>query len=219
MIDDAIATIELATTELIADGGRLVCLGGDHTIAFPLLRSVHRRHGPVALVHFDAHVDTYDTYMGAAFTHGTPFRRAAEGGLFSRDHSMHVGIRGSKYGPEDLEDDAGFEQLQTAAQVEAFFDRYFPDAVPLLPGLAEGFARNPTGSLVTVRCAPWHAAGRVVLLGDAAHAVVPFYGQGANASFEDCLVLRDCLAAGTGGAALARPRSEAQRGSRGIDQS
>jgi agmatinase len=59
-------------------------------------------------VHFDAHVDTYDTYMGAAYTHGTPFRRAAEEGLFSRDHSMHVGIRGSKYGPEDLEDDAGF---------------------------------------------------------------------------------------------------------------
>ncbi len=93
VIDDAIATIERATTELTVDGGRLVSLGGDHTIAFPLLRTVHRRHGPVALVHFDAHVDTYDTYMGAAFTHGTPFRRAAEEGLFSRDHSMHVVIR------------------------------------------------------------------------------------------------------------------------------
>jgi agmatinase len=108
VIDDAIAAIERATTELTAHGGRLVSLGGDHTIAFPLLRTVHRRHGPVALVHFDAHVDTYDTYMGAAFTHGTPFRRAAEEGLFSTDHSMHVGIRGSKYGPEDLEEDAGF---------------------------------------------------------------------------------------------------------------
>jgi agmatinase len=108
VIDDAIAAIERATTELTAHGGRLVCLGGDHTIAFPLLRTVHRRHGPVALVHFDAHVDTYDTYMGAAFTHGTPFRRAAEEGLFSKDRSMHVGIRGSKYGPEDLEEDAGF---------------------------------------------------------------------------------------------------------------
>lgn len=108
VIDDAIATIERATTELTDGGGRLVSLGGDHTIAFPLLRTTHRRHGPVALVHFDAHVDTYDTYMGAAFTHGTPFRRAAEEGLFSADHSMHVGIRGSKYGPEDLEEDAGF---------------------------------------------------------------------------------------------------------------
>jgi agmatinase len=108
VIDDAISTIERATTELTGSGGRLVSLGGDHTIAFPLLRTVHRRHGPVALVHFDAHVDTYDTYMGAAYTHGTPFRRAAEEGLFSRDHSMHIGIRGSKYGPEDLEEDASF---------------------------------------------------------------------------------------------------------------
>ena len=84
IIDDAVATIEEAATELTAKGGRLVTLGGDHTIAYPLLKAAHRRHGPVALVHFDAHVDTYDTYMGAPFTHGTPFRRAAEEGLFAR---------------------------------------------------------------------------------------------------------------------------------------
>jgi agmatinase len=106
VIDDAIATIEAAADEL--SPGRIITLGGDHTIAFPLLRSVNKRHGPVALVHFDAHVDTYDTYMNAAFTHGTPFRRAAEEGLFMPGHSMHIGIRGSKYGPEDLGDDAGF---------------------------------------------------------------------------------------------------------------
>jgi agmatinase len=108
VIEDAIAAVEAGARALTAEGGRIVALGGDHTIAFPLLRSVHAVHGPVALVHFDAHVDTYDTYMGAPFTHGTPFRRAAEEGLFVRDHSMHVGIRGSKYGPEDLEEDAGF---------------------------------------------------------------------------------------------------------------
>ena len=108
VIDDAIRAIEEAALELGGEGGRLLTLGGDHTIALPLLRAVHRRHGPVALVHFDAHVDTYDTYMGAAFTHGTPFRRAAEEELFARRHSMHVGIRGSKFGPEDLEEDAGF---------------------------------------------------------------------------------------------------------------
>jgi agmatinase len=108
VIDDAIATIEAGASELSADGGRLVALGGDHTIALPLLRAAHRAHGPVALVHFDAHVDTYDTYMRASYTHGTPFRRAAEENLFLRDHSMHVGIRGSKYGPEDLAEDAGF---------------------------------------------------------------------------------------------------------------
>ncbi len=106
VIDDAIATIEAAADEL--SQGRIITLGGDHTIAFPLLRSVNKRHGPVALVHFDAHVDTYDTYMNATYTHGTPFRRAAEEGLFVPGHSMHIGIRGSKYGPEDLGEDAGF---------------------------------------------------------------------------------------------------------------
>jgi agmatinase len=108
VIDDAISAIEEAATELVGESGTMIALGGDHTIAFPLLRAAHRRHGPVALVHFDAHVDTYDTYMGAPFTHGTPFRRAAEEGLFDRDHSMHVGIRGPKFGPEDLLEDAGF---------------------------------------------------------------------------------------------------------------
>ena len=108
IIDDAIATIEEAVSELSGDGRRVITLGGDHTVAYPLLRVAHREHGPVALVHFDAHVDTYDTYMNAAYTHGTPFRRAAEEEPFIKGHSMHVGIRGSKYGPEDLTDDAGF---------------------------------------------------------------------------------------------------------------
>jgi agmatinase len=108
VIDDAVAMIEGMSGELTDGGGRLVTMGGDHTIAFPLLRTTHRRHGPVALVHFDAHVDTYDTYMNASYTHGTPFRRAAEEGLFVPGHSMHVGIRGSKYGPEDLAEDAQF---------------------------------------------------------------------------------------------------------------
>jgi kynurenine 3-monooxygenase len=62
-----------------------------------------------------------------------------------------------------------------------------------MPDLAAEYFRNPTGSLVTIACSPWHAGGKVVLLGDACHAVVPFHGQGANAAFEDCVVLRDCL--------------------------
>ena len=108
VIDDAISAIGQAADELATAERRVLALGGDHTIAYPLLRTVHRLHGQVALVHFDAHVDTYDTYMGAPYTHGTPFRRAAEDGLFAREHSVHVGIRGSKYGPEDLEEDAAF---------------------------------------------------------------------------------------------------------------
>lgn len=79
-------------------------------------------------------------------------------------------------------------------RVLAFFREHYPDAVQLMPALADDFFRNPTSSLVTVRCFPWRHAGKVVILGDAAHAIVPFYGQGMNAAFEDCRILADLLA-------------------------
>ena len=88
--------------------GQVVVLGGDHTVALPVLRALSAQHGPLALVHFDAHLDTWDTYFGAPYTHGTPFRRAAEEGLLPKDRSAHVGIRGPLYDPADLEDDARF---------------------------------------------------------------------------------------------------------------
>ena len=84
---------------------RVMIFGGDHTIALPALQAVNQVHGPVALVHFDAHLDTWDTYFGAPCTHGTPFRRAAEQGLLVKDRSAHVGIRGSLYDRADLLDD------------------------------------------------------------------------------------------------------------------
>ncbi len=87
-----------------------------------------------------------------------------------------------------------FETTRKDDDVRHFFGEEFPDAVPLMPDLVEEFRENPTGSLVTIRCAPWHHAGKAVLVGDAAHAVVPFYGQGMNAAFEDCVVLDECLA-------------------------
>lgn len=86
-----------------------------------------------------------------------------------------------------------FAALRTRADVLSFFVRAFPDAVPLMPTLLDDFERNPVGFMVTVRCRPWHWCGRVALVGDAAHAVVPFYGQGANAAFEDCTVLSESL--------------------------
>lgn len=104
-INQAIEQIETAATELLEQTGAIISLGGDHTIAYPLLRAVNQRYGPVALVHFDAHLDTWDTYFGAPYTHGTPFRRAAEAGLFLDSASMHVGIRGPLYSRHDLSQD------------------------------------------------------------------------------------------------------------------
>ncbi|MEO6200273.1 MAG: agmatinase [Cryobacterium sp.] len=104
-ITEAVAQIQQAATELSADGKRLVVIGGDHTIALPLLRVVAEKHGPIAVLHFDAHLDTWDTYFGAPITHGTPFRRASEEGLIDMQASMHVGIRGPLYSREDLRDD------------------------------------------------------------------------------------------------------------------
>ncbi|MFI6480201.1 agmatinase [Nonomuraea sp. NPDC050663] len=101
-IEEAVETIDAAASSI---DSRLVTIGGDHTIALPLLRAAARKHGPVALLHFDAHLDTWDTYFGAAYTHGTPFRRAVEEGLLDTEALSHVGIRGPLYGKRDLEED------------------------------------------------------------------------------------------------------------------
>ncbi len=134
-IDEAIATIEAAARELLtgAGAGVLLTLGGDHTIALPLLRAVSAVHGPVAVVHFDAHLDTWDTYFGAAYTHGTPFRRASEEGVLDKTGCLHVGIRGPLYGGDDLRDDAalGFQVLP-ATDVERLGT----------PGMIEAIARR-----------------------------------------------------------------------------
>ena len=113
-IDEAIKQIEKGSTELLQKVGSIVTIGGDHTIALPLLRSINKKvGGPVALVHFDAHLDTWDTYFGAPYTHGTPFRRAREEKLFLDDASMHIGIRGPLYSTNDLKNDRelGFKTI------------------------------------------------------------------------------------------------------------
>jgi kynurenine 3-monooxygenase len=133
---------------------------------------------------------------------------AGPGGSYRMEkHALHIWPRGSfmmialpnldgsftctLFWP--LEGPGSFAALQTEGEVLAFFREQFPDAVPLIPTLGADFLANPTGSLVTIRCHPWHL-GRAVLVGDACHAVVPFLGQGMNAAFEDCTVLVRCLA-------------------------
>lgn len=110
-IEEAVSEIQTGAQALLERADRLVTIGGDHTIALPLLRALAARHGPVAVIHFDAHLDTWDTYFGAAYTHGTPFRRASEEGLLDRSGCVHVGTRGPLYSSTDLRDDVelGFQ--------------------------------------------------------------------------------------------------------------
>jgi agmatinase len=114
-LEDAIRSIEHGADALRERGATLLSLGGDHTIALPLLRSLHRQHGRIAVLHFDAHLDTWDTYFGAPYTHGTPFRRAAEEGLLDPEHCMHIGIRGPLYSDKDLAEDGvlGFQVISS----------------------------------------------------------------------------------------------------------
>jgi agmatinase len=118
-IDEAITSIERGARSLLERVPHLLTLGGDHTIALPLLRAMAGVHGPVAVVHFDAHLDTWDTYFGAEYTHGTPFRRASEEGLLDRSGCLHVGIRGPLYSEADLSEDSGLGfQVVSAPEVD-----------------------------------------------------------------------------------------------------
>ncbi|TQK68921.1 NAD(P)/FAD-dependent oxidoreductase [Nocardioides sp. SLBN-35] len=140
----------------------------------------------------------------------------ADGDFALDERSLHIWPRGSsmmialpnldrsftctlfwpKTGP------GGFAALESADEIDAYFRTHYPDAHPLMPTLVEDFQHNPVGSLVTVRAFPW-VRDRVALLGDAAHAIVPFFGQGANCSFEDCIELDRCLSDSAGDWAVA----------------
>ncbi|MBA3907630.1 MAG: FAD-dependent monooxygenase, partial [Pseudonocardiales bacterium] len=149
----------------------------------------------------------------------------AWGGEFALDPaSLHIWPRGSSmmialpntdcsftctlFWPK--EGPGGFAELTDPAQVLAAFHDRYPDAAAMMPTLAQDYLANPVGSLVTVRCRPW-VRGRVALLGDAAHAIVPFFGQGANCAFEDCVELDRCLAAAGGDWPSALATYEANR--------
>lgn len=97
-----------------------------------------------------------------------------------------------------MKGETSFETLKTREQVAAFFQKTFPDAVPMMPTLLDDYFENPTSSLIMVRCTPWNYQDKVVLLGDAAHAIVPFYGQGMNCGFEDCTVFDEMYRAANG---------------------
>jgi agmatinase len=165
-IQESIAQIEAGADALYARSEKFVAIGGDHTIALPLLRAVKKQKGALALLHFDAHLDTFDTYFGSAYTHGTPFRRAFEEGLLLEDRSMHVGIRGPLYSSRDLQDDESFGfriitamdfETQTLAEIVDRIRARIGDA-PLYvsididvldPGMAPGTGTPEAGGLTS----------------------------------------------------------------------
>jgi agmatinase len=102
-IEKCYAAVEEAIGKLVTGGAVPLVVGGDHSISLPVLRAVARKYGPVALVQFDAHLDTWDDYFGSKYFHGTPFRRAIEEGLVRHGRFVQVGIRGPMYGEEDFE--------------------------------------------------------------------------------------------------------------------
>jgi agmatinase len=111
------AAIEAKIDTVIAAGARPLCVGGDHSVTLPVIRALARQHGPLAVVHFDAHPDTWDQYFGSKLFHGTPFRRAIEEGAIDPKRMIQVGIRGPLYGSEDFDfhDQHGIE----VARIEA----------------------------------------------------------------------------------------------------
>ncbi len=92
-----------------------------------------------------------------------------------------------------FEGEPSFASLDSTEKVIAFFEKTFADVVPLMPTLADDFFNNPTSSLITVKCFPWVREDKFALIGDAAHAIVPFFGQGMNCGFEDCRVLNELI--------------------------
>jgi agmatinase len=112
-IGEGHAAIEREAAAIADEGGRVLGLGGDHSVSLPLLRAAAAAHGPLALLQLDAHTDTWDSYFGARYTHGTIFRRAVEEGLIDATASVQIGLRGSLYGAEDLDENRalGFSTL------------------------------------------------------------------------------------------------------------
>ena len=99
----SIGLIEHAYDDIVASGCRPITLGGDHTIAWPVLRALHKKYGKLAVVHVDAHADVNDTMFGEKVAHGTPFRRAVEEGLLQCDKVTQIGLRGTGYGADDFD--------------------------------------------------------------------------------------------------------------------
>jgi kynurenine 3-monooxygenase len=193
-IDSAFAHLETANYAVTAQGDAVLGVDG----AFSAVRQSMQRE--IASFQHD------ESYLAHGYKELT-IPPGADGSWRMEKNALHIWPRKSFMmialpNPDgsftctlfwEFEGPCSFATTKTDDDVRRFFEEEFPDSVPLMPTLLEDFWNNPTGSLVTIRCAPWFYRDKVCLVGDAAHAVVPFYGQGMNAAFEDCVVLDECL--------------------------
>lgn len=137
-IDKSMAIIGAFYDAVLAAGCRPLTLGGDHTIALPILRSLARRHGPVALVHVDAHADVNDEMFGEPIAHGTPFRRAVEEGLLACDKVYQIGLRGTGYAADDFD----WPRQQGFTIVPAH-ELWYQSLAPLMARVRERIGETP----------------------------------------------------------------------------
>ena len=137
-IFDSIERIETAYDAIIANGCRPITIGGDHTIAWPILRALHKRYGPIGVVHVDAHADVNDTMGGEKIAHGTPFRRAVEEGLLDCNRVVQIGLRGTGYHADDF--DWCRQQGLRVVQAEECWHR---SLVPLMNEVVERVGGGP----------------------------------------------------------------------------
>jgi kynurenine 3-monooxygenase len=193
-IDPAVAHLETANAAVTAQGDAVVGVDGAFSAVRPSMQS--------AIANFQYN----ESYLAHGYKELT-IPPGADGLWRMEKNALHIWPRKSFMmialpNPDgsftctlfwEFEGPRSFATTKTDDDVRRFFAEEFPDAVPLMPTLLDDFRDNPTGSLVTIRCAPWFYRDKLCLVGDAAHAVVPFYGQGMNAAFEDCVVLDECL--------------------------
>ena len=205
-LDDAVAHLEKTDgavgAAVLAANPKIVRARGDSVIGVDGAFSAVRQS-------MQMHIDNFqydESYLAHGYKELT-IPPAADGSWRMEKNALHIWPRKSFMmialpNPDgsftctlfwQFEGPRSFATTRSDDEVHRFFEEEFPDAVPIMPTLLEDFRQNPTGSLVTIRCAPWFYRDKVCLLGDAAHAVVPFYGQGMNAAFEDCVVLDECL--------------------------
>ena len=137
-LKDAVRRIEAFYDNVLTHPVIPMTLGGDHTLTLPVLRSIAKKHGPVGLVHIDAHADINDHMFGESIAHGTPFRRAFEEGLIDADHTFQIGLRGTGYTAEDFDwaRDKGF----TVVQAEALWHK---SATPLIEDIRGKMGTRP----------------------------------------------------------------------------